>query len=89
MCVGMKEADESRFLIFICLPLVLCIFGGFTVTSLFGTVSTPLQPPGLGKKPFPVAERQREKRGRDRMGTEGQAGRRVGMRVGERKRIRD
>ena len=28
-----------------------------TVTSLFGTVSTALQPPGSGKNPFPVAKR--------------------------------
>lgn len=51
------------------------------MTSLFGTVSTPLQPPGSGKKPFPVAERwnerQREKRERDRM-RKGGAGRQQG-----------
>lgn len=33
------------------------------MTSLSGTVSTPFQPPGSGKKPFPVAEIEQETEG--------------------------
>lgn len=75
-CVSMavREADETGFLIFICLPFLLCIFGGFTQWPLcLGQWVHPSNPLDWERNHFLWLRDRMGDRERDSLGKKGQA----------------